>query len=62
MVASAVNNVFKKYDENNNNFIDFPEFCKMIEDLKLTVSISFREMNVIFDMLDIDGDGRLSKD
>jgi Ca2+-binding EF-hand superfamily protein len=30
MVESVVDKVFKKYDLNQNNFIDFPEFCKMI--------------------------------
>lgn len=61
MVESAVDNVFKKYDENKNNFIDFPEFCKMISDLKLSVKISLREMNIIFDLLDFDGDGHVSR-
>lgn len=62
MVEQAVESVFKKYDQNNNNFIDFPEFCKMIGDLKLSVSISLREMNIIFELLDYDGDGKVSRD
>ena len=44
----AVDNIFKKYDENHDNLIDFKEFCKMIDDLKLTVKISSQEMGHIF--------------
>jgi|JI9StandDraft_1071089.scaffolds.fasta_scaffold650716_1 Ca2+-binding EF-hand superfamily protein len=34
----------------------------MIGDLKLSVSISLREMNIIFELLDYDGDGKVSRD
>jgi Ca2+-binding EF-hand superfamily protein len=48
IVGMAVDNIFKKYDENHDNLIDFREFCKMIDDLKLTVKISSQEMGHIF--------------
>jgi Ca2+-binding EF-hand superfamily protein len=63
LIGNAVENIFKKYDENQNNYIDLPEFRKMIEDLDLDprIKMSGREINNIFDMLDVNGDGRVSR-
>lgn len=62
IVEGAVDSIFKKYDENNNDFIDYPEFCKLISDLKLSVKISQKEVDRIFEVLDVNGDGKVSKD
>ena len=62
IVDGAVDNIFKKYDENNNDFIDYPEFCKLIADLNLGNRICQKEIDKIFQLLDVNGDGKVSKD
>jgi Ca2+-binding EF-hand superfamily protein len=63
VIGDAVDNIFRKYDANHNDFIDFPEFRKLIEDLNLApkLRISLREITGIFKLLDVDGDGRVSR-
>lgn len=64
LVGNAVDNIFRKYDENKNNYIDLPEFRKLIEDLKLEPSLRINgsEINGIFHMLDVNRDGRVSRE
>jgi Ca2+-binding EF-hand superfamily protein len=62
IVEGVVEDIFKKYDTNNNDFIDYPEFCQMIADLNLSVRISSKEINHIFEVLDTDHDGKVSRD
>ena len=62
IVDGAVDNIFKKYDENNNDFIDYPEFCKLIGDLNLGNRICQKEIDRLFELLDVNGDGKVSKD
>ena len=57
-----MDNIFKKYDSNNNDFIDYPEFCKLIDDLKLGAKISQKEIDRIFEALDVNHDGKVSKE
>ena len=62
IVDGAVDNIFKKYDENHNDFIDYPEFCKLIADLNLGNKICQKEIDRIFKLLDVNGDGKVSKE
>lgn len=48
LIGVAVDNIFQKYDENHNNYIDFDEFCKMVYDLHLSLIISHKELASIF--------------
>ena len=60
-MGRVVNDIFRKYDENKNDYIDYPEFCKLVGDLKLTVKISQKELNHIFHVLDANQDGKVSR-
>lgn len=61
VVEGVVDNIFRKYDQNNNAHIDYPEFCQLIADLKLSVKISPKEVSHIFAVLDVNRDGMVSR-
>jgi len=64
LIGNAVENIFKKYDSRQKNYIEFAEFRKMIEDLNLDprMKINYKEITNIFDMLDVNGDGHVSRE
>jgi Ca2+-binding EF-hand superfamily protein len=63
-IDDVVENIFKIYDEEHKNLIDFSHFRKMIDDLNLQPQskVTQKEINDIFVLLDTNGDGLLSKE
>ena len=64
IVDNAVGNIFKKYDENQDDYMNLNEFTKMIDDLNLHPKLRMdpKELKRIFEMMDIDRDGKVSKE
>jgi Ca2+-binding EF-hand superfamily protein len=63
LVSNAITNIFLKYDEDHNDFIDFNEFKRLVDDLDTDPGhrLSAKDIRTIFRMLDGNGDGKLSR-
>jgi Ca2+-binding EF-hand superfamily protein len=53
-----IKKIFDKYDTNDNGVIDWTEFCNMVDDLDVTISLNDR--TIIFDKIDSNHSGMIN--
>lgn len=56
---SQLQELFAKIDESKNGFLDFDEFKKGMRNDKNFKDLSDKDLKIIFDRCDINGDGNL---
>lgn len=57
---TEIKKIFQKYDLDDNDTIDWEEFCKMVDDLD--VDLSIQDKAVVFDKVDANHTGMISFD
>ncbi len=55
-----IKKIFKKYDTNDNDSIDWQEFCTMVDELE--VELTLKDKTLVFDKVDANHSGMISFD
>ena len=57
---AEIKKIFNKYDVDNNGIIDWDEFCHMVDELD--INITLKKKTVVFDKIDTNHTGKISFD
>lgn len=55
-----IKKIFEKYDTNDNDSMDWQEFCHMVDELD--VELTLKDRTVVFDKVDANHSGMISFD
>ncbi len=55
-----IKKIFEKYDTNDNDSIDWNEFCAMVDELE--VELTLKDKTLVFDKVDANHSGMISFD
>jgi Ca2+-binding EF-hand superfamily protein len=63
-VDNAVDNILKKYGQNQDDSITFNDFLQMINDLHLSPNMHMppHQLKPIFEVMDVNHDGKVSRE
>ena len=55
-----IQKMFKKYDTNDNDTIDWQEFCNMVDELG--IELTLKDRTIVFDRVDTNHSGMINFD